>query len=123
MGHKHSCDDFDYVDSYTDACGDPDPCSERWARDRARERRAKRQGATVALIVAGVAAVAALAFFLVASGIVVFDNGNVEIGDGNNNDGGNNGGANDGNVVINTDKIGISTDKIIVKKDKHHNND
>lgn len=117
MGHKHECDDYDYIDSFSDACSDPDPCSERWARDKARSRRAKKQGAVIALVVAGVVAVAAFAFFLVATGIVVFDNG--EVGNGGTPIG--NGGT--GQITINTDKIGIDTDKIIVKKDKHHDDD
>jgi len=114
MGHYHKCDDdYDYVDSSIDACSDPDPCAERFARDKARNRRAKKQAATIALIAAGVVAVAAFAFFLVASGIVVFNSGAPD----------ENGISKGGTIVINTDKIGISTDKIIVdkhKKDRHN---
>lgn len=113
MGNKHchNHDDFcedDYIDSYSDPCGDPDPCSERWARDKSRDRRAKRQGAMIALIIAGVVAVAAVAFFLFAYGIVVFDDGKPVIV------------AEDHKGPSTTDKVIINADKIIIDKNKHH---
>jgi hypothetical protein len=117
MGNKHchNHDDFedDYIDSFSDPCGDPDPCSDRWYRERARDRRAKRQGAMIALIVAGVVAVAAVAFFLFAYGIVVFDdNGKPVVV------------AEDKEKRGPTDKVVINADKIVIdekhdKKDKH----
>lgn len=109
MNH-HKCGDEEHYLHYTGDCADPDPCTERWHIDKVRDRKAKRQGATIALIIAGIVAVAAVAFFLVAYGIVVFDeNGKpIVIKDDN---------------VKSTDKIVINAEKIVIDKKDRHNDD
>lgn len=111
MTHK-CCDDDNYL-RYNGDCGDPDPCAERWYINEARGRKARKQGATIALIVAGVAAVVGLAFFLVAQGIVVLDDGKVVVSS-------NPGPAEPKDVNISADKVGITADKVIVDKDKKY---
>ena len=110
MTHK-CCDDEHYL-HYSGDCGDPDPCAERWHINEVRSRKAKKQGATIALIVAGVAAVVGLAFFLVAQGIVVLDDdGRVIVGQPAP-------APEPKDININTDTVGITADKVIVDKDK-----